>query len=220
MIFGERKVLLLDTGAGRTDVADVVTRVINNWLRMRRLKSIELVVAHSHAHGDHISGDDQLRPLASTVIAPDLASVKAFFGIAWWPEEIVQYDLGRRVLDIIPIPGHEVSSIAIYDRKTAILFTGDTLYAGRLYIGDQLAYVRSIKRLIVFTRDKKIAHILGCHIENTRTPFVDYPIGTVYQPDEHSLELGYGSLLELYEALDGMGRPLVRKAMRDFTIWP
>ena len=65
-----------------------------------------------------------------------------------------------------------------------------------------------------------MAHILGNHIENTRTPYLDYRVGTVYQPDEHSLELGRAELLELLEALRQMNGQIVRKAMRDFTIWP
>jgi hypothetical protein len=65
-----------------------------------------------------------------------------------------------------------------------------------------------------------VAHILGNHIENTRTPYLDYRVGTVYQPAEHALELGRGELLELNEALRQMNGKLVRRAMRDFTIWP
>jgi hypothetical protein len=65
-----------------------------------------------------------------------------------------------------------------------------------------------------------VAHILGNHIENTRTPYLDYRVGTVYQPDEHALELGRGELLELNEALRQMNGQIVRMAMRDFTIWP
>lgn len=60
--------------------------------------------------------------------------MKPFFGIAHWPEEIVPYDLGGRVLDIISIPGHDVNSIAVYDRQTGVLLTGDSLYPGRVYV--------------------------------------------------------------------------------------
>lgn len=221
LLFGDDKVLLLDTGAGSDNVARVVRRAIDRWLATRRLRTIQLLVAHTHADGDHTAGDSLLRALPGAVfVSPTLTAVQTFFGIQRWPDEIVQYDLGNRVLDIIPIPGHEATSIAIYDRQTAILFTGDTLYPGRLYVRDQVQFVRSIKRLVDFTDAKLIAHILGTHIENTRTPYLDYPGGTTYQPDEHSLELGRGSLLELHEALTQMRGVVVRKVMRDFTIWP
>jgi len=221
LLFGKDKALLLDTGAGKTDVALVVKKVVANWLARTKRESIELVVAHTHAHRDHTGGDDQFTNLPhTTLVSPNLKTVQAFFGIKNWPEEIVQFDLGDRILDVIPIPGHETTSIAIYDRQTAILFTGDTLYPGRLYVKDQAQFVRSIQRLVDFTRNKLVAHILGNHIENTRTPYLDYRVGTVYQPDEHSLELGRGELIELNEALHQMNGKIVRMAMRDFTIWP
>ena len=221
LIFGRDRALLLDTGAGRTDVARAVKKVIGRWLFRNRRASIALVVAHTHAHGDHIGGDEQFRGLPDTVlVSPNLEAVQSFFAIKRWPEQIVEFDLGRRILDVIPIPGHEATSIAIYDRRTGILLTGDTLYPGRLYVRDPVQFVLSIQRLVDFTQNKLVAHILGTHIENTRTPYLDYPVGTVYQPDEHVLELGRGELLELNEALRGMRGRIVRMAMRDFTIWP
>jgi hydroxyacylglutathione hydrolase len=224
LFFGKDKALLLDTGAGKkTDIARFVSTVIQKWLsrNKREPESMQLVVAHTHAHGDHTGGDDRLKALAGALlVAPNVNAVQSFFGFKHWPEEIVQYDIGGRVLDIIPIPGHEASSIAVYDRQTGVLLTGDTLYPGRLYVRDQAAFIQSIQRLVDFTQDKIVTHILGNHIENTRTPYLDYKIGTVYQPDEHSLELGRGELLELNEALRRMNGKVVRMAMRDFTIWP
>ncbi|HEX7138317.1 MAG TPA: MBL fold metallo-hydrolase [Vicinamibacterales bacterium] len=220
LIFGRTKVLMLDTGADRTDIAEVVRRIIDER-RRRAGREIPLVVAHTHAHRDHISGDTQLQSVsATTVVGLTPEAVRTFFGFRNWPDEIVPFDLGERTVDVIPIPGHEPSSIAVYDRQTGILFTGDTLYPGRLYVRDALAFSQSIQRLVDFTRGKIVAQILGNHIEQTRTPYLDYPIGTTFQPDEHVLELGRAHLLELSDALRGMNGALVRMAMRDFTIWP
>lgn len=221
LIFGKSKALMLDTGAGKTDVADVVQGVMAAWLKRNGRDAMPLVVAHTHAHGDHIAGDAQMRLMPdTTVVGLTPAAVQSFFGIKNWPDEIVTFDLGDRMLDIVPIPGHEPSSIAIYDRQTGILFTGDTLYPGRLYVRDGPAFTRSIQRLVDFTRGKIVSHILGNHIEEARTPYLDYPVGTKYQPDEHVLELGRGQLLELNDALVAMNGTIVRMAMRDFTIWP
>jgi hydroxyacylglutathione hydrolase len=221
LLFGRDRVLLLDTAAGKTEIARIVDNVIKQWLARNKRQSIQLVVAHTHAHGDHTGGDEQLKSLFGTIlVAPNLSAVQSFFGLKNWPEEIAQYDLGDRVLDVIPIPGHEATSIAIYDRQTGILFTGDTLYPGRLYVRDPVQFIRSIQRLVDFTQNRRVAHILGNHIENTRTPYLDYRVGTVYQPDEHALELGRGELLELNEALHQMNGKIVRMALRDFTIWP
>ncbi len=221
LLFGREKALLLDTGAGTTDVARVIQTQLDEWLRRNHQENVSLIVAHTHSHGDHISGDQQLKSLPrTTVIEPNTSAVKAFFNFRNWPSEPVTYDLGNRVLDIIPIPGHEPSSISVYDRQTGILFTGDTLYPGRLYVQDAPAFALSVQRLVDFTRGKIVTHVLGNHIEQTRTPYLDYPIGTVYQPDEHELAFGRAQLLELNEALHKMNDHVVRMAFRDFTIWP
>jgi hydroxyacylglutathione hydrolase len=221
LLFGRQKAFLLDTGAGQTEIAGVVQGLIGDWLKHRSRESIDLVVAHTHAHLDHIAGDAQLKMLPHTiVIEPNRTAVQGFFGIRNWPADIVTFDLGDRVLDVIPIPGHEPSSIAIYDRQTGVLFTGDTLYPGRLYVRNEAAFFASIQRLVDFTQGKIVAHILGNHIEQRRTPFLDYAADTLYQPDEHALELGRAHLIELNEALKTMYGRVARMAMRDFTVYP
>ena len=173
-------------------------------------------MAHTHSHSDHTAGDRQFaaRP-GTTLVEASVEAMKPFFGITSWPEQTVGYKLGGRTLDIIPIPGHDVSSIAVYDRQTRVLLTGDSLYPGRVYVnGDPKVFKASNQRLVDFAADHVITFILGTHIEQTRTPFVDYPVGTVYQPDEHVLELGVGHLLELNDALRAMGEGLRRTGSR------
>lgn len=221
LLFGSERALLLDTGAGQTDVAQVVSGLIEMRRKDAGVKPIPLVVAHTHAHGDHIAGDGQFVGRTDvTVVAPSVEAVTAFFAFKDWPNDTVVFDLGNRPLDVLAIPGHEPSSIALYDRQTGILFTGDTLYPGRLYVRDAQAFRASVARLVEFTNGKIVAHVLGNHIEQRRTPYEDYPVGTVYQPDEHQLELGRAQLLELDAALAQMGTTLRRTAYRDFTIWP
>jgi hydroxyacylglutathione hydrolase len=98
----------------------------------------------------------------------------------------------------------------LYDYRTGILLTGDSLYPGRLYVAapDFPAFAASAQRLVDFTRHHPVTHILGTHIEQTRTPYVDYPRGTRYQPDEHVLELSPSDLLALNQALQRLhGKP-------------
>jgi hypothetical protein len=87
-------------------------------------------------------------------------------------------------------------------------------------VSAQQAFRDSVDRLVDFTSTRPIAHVLGAHIEQKRTPFLDYPAGTTQQPDEHVLELGRAHLLELQEALRLMPGAMVRTWRRDFTIWP
>ena len=221
LLFGERSALLVDTGAKSADVAGAVDQVIERWSARHQGRVVSLVVVHSHGHGDHIAGDAQFRTRANTTLVDaSPAALSRFFTLPAWPDGSTTYDLTGRPIDVIPIPGHEPASIALYDRRTGLLLTGDTLYPGRLYVRDGPAFTASIQRLVAFTRDKPVAHILGAHVENARSPYLDYPEGTTYQPDEHALELGRAHLLELNDALADMHGVIVRRAFRDFTVWP
>jgi len=82
------------------------------------------------------------------------------------------------------------------------------------------AKMASTARMIEFTEQRPMTHILGCHIEQSDTPFVDYPVGTVYQPQEHALALSRIHLLALFAGLEKMGSKPEQLAQRDFTIVP
>lgn len=221
LILGSTRALLLDTGAGKVDIWTPVDSLVRAWSRRHGNASMQLVVAHSHAHGDHVAGDSQFvgKP-NTTLVGRDSGSVRAFFAINRWPEDSGTIDLGNRVLDILAIPGHQPAGIAVYDRRTGVLFTGDTFYPGRLYVRDTAAFARSVARLVRFAGTHTVLHFLGAHVENSRTPGVDYPVGTVDQPNEHDLDLNRAQLVELDSVVQGMRGRFVRTVRRDFTVWP
>ena len=225
LLFGKERAILLDTGSVNGNLAPTLQRTVHRWLLRNERDSIPLLVVHTHGHGDHIAGDAELVGLKDlkiplTLIPATGDADRAAFRIQQWPEGEGSVDLGDRVIDVIPIPGHSDTSVAYYDRRTGILFTGDSLYPGRLYIRDFAAFQASTERLVRFTVGKPVSHILGNHIEQTRTPFLDYPTGTIYQPDEHALSLSRGSLLELADALTALRGQARRVVLRDFTLWP
>ena len=224
LIFGGNRALLVDTGAGKeVETRRAVMQVMGNWTKRKERATLPpLLVVHSHGHGDHISGDGQFRGVAGVelVEGKSTALIDAFHLIDW-PNQPGVVDLGGgRVLDLVPIPGHQEASIALYDRKTGVLLTGDTVYPGRLYISDWKVFAASIERLVSFTAAHPVTHMMGCHIEQTSTPFMDYPIGSMYQPLEHSVEMGRAELLELNEALRKQNGVPARVALRDMTLWP
>ena len=221
LFFGRDRGLLVDTGAGKSTAAAFTGGLIARWAEQNKRKPVPLLVAHSHGHDDHVAGDGGFSTLPdATMIPATVEGAQKAFEIASWPEGAGSIDLGDRVIDVIPIPGHQPAQVAYYDRKTGVLLTGDHLYPGRLYVRDFPAYVASTQRLVEFTAHRPVSHILGCHIEQSQTPFVDYPVGTAYQPEEHSLALGRAHLLELLAGLESMGEKPARLAFRDFTIWP
>ena len=228
LLFGEDQAFLLDSGAApRADsgvafpIRETVQKIVVDWLNKRGKVGITLVVAHSHAHGDHRGGDSQFEHQPNTrVVGTRPTDVQEFFGIKEWPTQQVPFDLGGRVLDIIPIPGHDAASIAVYDRQTRLLLTGDTVYPGRLYIQDWPAFKASIERLAIFVRTHEVSHVLGAHIEMSDTPGKDYPVRTTYQPEEHPLPLSPAHILELFSATSKMGDTPFRETHDSFILYP
>jgi glyoxylase-like metal-dependent hydrolase (beta-lactamase superfamily II) len=225
LLFGLDRALLLDTGSRRGNIAPQVQLTLHRWLLRNERAGIPLVVVHTHSHSDHVAGDAELQALNDpsipiTYIAPTVEANQKFYGIAHWPEDPGAVDLGNRIIDVLAIPGHDAAGVALYDRQTAILFTGDSVYPGRLYIRDLAAFEKSNQRMLHFTEGKLVAHILGNHIEQTRTPYLDYPVGTMYQPNEHEWGLSRGVLFEIQAGLEAMHGKPQRIAYRDFSLWP
>jgi glyoxylase-like metal-dependent hydrolase (beta-lactamase superfamily II) len=223
LLFGKDRALLLDTGAGGLQVRPTVDGVIADWLKAHHRSSIPLVVAHSHSHGDHRMGDGEFKDRPDTVVVGWTASeVAAFFKIADWPRDIARFDLGGRVLDVIPTPGHHPSHIMVFDERTRLLFSGDALYPGRLYFPkDQFtAYRDSVDRVVAFTKDRHVSHLLGAHIEMTATPGKDFADAAPTHPDERALELPYADLLDLQAAIHRMGETPVKDVHNDFIVFP
>lgn len=225
LLFGKDKGLLWDTGSRNSDLVPTLQHVVHDWLKRNNRTSVPLIVMHSHSHEDHVWGDAAVQALNDpampiTFVAPTVDAAVKFFGIDSWPTGLGQVDLGGRVLNIVPIPGHDIYAVALYDRTTGIVLTGDNLYPGRLYIADFPTFQRSTERLIAFLEGKPVAHVLGNHIEETSTPFKDFPIGSIYHSHEHRLELSFGDLLALDDALKLMQDAPHRMALSDFTLWP
>ena len=223
LFFGKDKALLMDTGATKDDdifpLYRTVKQIISDW--SEKNGEIELIVAHTHKHGDHYAADGQFEGKPNTtVVGLEVKDLKNFYNISNWPKEIVDFELGNRLMKIIPIPGHQASSIAVYDTSTKILLTGDTFYPGRLYVKDWNAFKMSIERLEKFTDNNQISYILGNHIEMTQTPGVEYPIETIYQPKEHQLPLSVLTLKELSSALTLLGDKPTKEVHDSFIIYP
>lgn len=88
-----------------------------------------------------IHGSPRRRHPTDPPIGTDPDPVREFFGFTGWPGEVVRVELGDRTLELVGIPGHERSSVAVWDPWSALLFTGDTVYPGRLYVEDMPAFV-------------------------------------------------------------------------------
>jgi glyoxylase-like metal-dependent hydrolase (beta-lactamase superfamily II) len=232
LLFGNDRALLLDTGATADPelfpLRATVDGLVDRWLAAHPRQGYGLVVAHTHAHGDHVAADPQFadRP-STTVVAKEADAVRDFFGLggsrspgqATFDAGQSTFDLGGRVLDVLGTPGHHESSVTFHDRWTGALFTGDTVLPGRLYVADFPAFLATLERLVAFARTHRVTHVLGCHVEMKRRPGRDYPLGSTFQPDERVLEMTPAQLVAVRDAaLSVAERPGVHR-FDDFVIY-
>lgn len=223
VMFGSRRAVLLDTGATASPeyfpLRAVVDGLVERWLASHPVDHYELLVLHTHAHGDHVAGDGQFAARPATVVVGASRDVAwPWFGFGEDLDWIVQLDLGDRVLEVLQSPGHHESAVTIYDSRTRWLLTGDTVYPGRLYVQDAPAFRATLDRLVEFADRRGVTEVLGCHIEMTRAAGVDYPIRSTYQPDEPALPMTVSQLREVRRAMDVAGKRLGRHVFRDFII--
>jgi hydroxyacylglutathione hydrolase len=211
LLIGKTKALLIDTGA----VADPKTMPLAQTvisLLPKGESRLPLMVVHTHGHLDHRSGDVQFRALPDVEVVPtDLESVKSRFGIADWPNGIGHIDLGDRVIDVIPTPGHYRSHVAYYDRQTGLFFSGDFLLPGRLLIEDTDADLASARRVARFVEHRPVTYVLGGHIELDEAGKIF--LGTRYHPNERPLQLTRQDLLALPGIVSGFNGFYARRGV-------
>ena len=126
LIVGQARAMLLDTGAEPCDLLKSI----------RSITQLPLVVLHTHGDGDHTANDDlfpdiHAHPAEFETIRrfrPNLRSnLHPITGLS-------SFDLGERVLQVIETPGHTPGSICLLDHKNRILFSGDTLSYGPVFL--------------------------------------------------------------------------------------
>ncbi|RZA27177.1 MAG: MBL fold metallo-hydrolase [Proteobacteria bacterium] len=224
LICGLSRAVLFDTGALQTHAKFPLRQTVEEILLKRYGKArsqIDFIVSHTHAHGDHVAADSQFVGQPHTrLIGAKIPEFTSFYGLKNWPDETSIFDLGDRRLHLIPIPGHETTDLAIYDERTGIVLSGDTLYPGRLYITDWKRFKASVNRLHDYLSNKPVTYFLGSHIEMSKEPGIDYPAGTTYQPDEVPLQMEWADLLELRAALESIGDTPRRQVHPKFIITP
>lgn len=174
LIEGDSKALLFDTGNGIGDIHALVNRLTN--------KPITVLNSHSHfdhvggnfafkrvyamntqftnKRKKGISNKDiaeEVSPEALCRPLPKGVSEKNHTGkpykISKYIDDGYVFDLGERNIEVIHIPGHTPDAIAVIDREQGLLWTGDTFYAGPIWLyapeTDLSAYSRSLDRLLL-----------------------------------------------------------------------
>jgi len=201
LLLGSKQALLIDTG----DIADPkvmpLERTVMDLLPGQAALKMPLIVVHSHGHLDHRAGDPQFEQAPGIQLVPsDLEQVRKYFSFGDWPNGGAQIDLGDRIIDVLPAPGHHPAQLVYYDRNTGLVFSGDFLLPGRLLVDDFDAYEASARRVADFLKDRPVSYVLGGHIEKSRTGEL-FPWQSTDHPDERELQLTKEDVLALPTAL-------------------
>ena len=134
------------------------------------------------------------------MLRSDVATIRKYFGFSDWPNGSAQIDLGGRIVDVLPAPGHHPAQLVYYDRNTGLVFSGDFLLPGRLLVDDRSAYQASAQRVADFLSDRPVSYVLGGHVEKNRAGEL-LPLQSTYHPDEHALQLTNDDVAALPAAL-------------------
>lgn len=126
LIVGSEKALLLDTGA-----SDVALPAL-----IRSVTELPLVVIHSHGDGDHTENDSKFpRIYAHPAEFPIIHRFRPDLCTELLPVHGGDiFDLGGILLEVVEAPGHTPGSICLLDRENRILFSGDTLGHGPVFL--------------------------------------------------------------------------------------
>jgi glyoxylase-like metal-dependent hydrolase (beta-lactamase superfamily II) len=223
LLFGEDKALLIDTGVEGADLRSEVDAHIAKWLDANGKTDIQLVIMHTHGHGDHIGGDSSFSDRPDTITVGHTAEDAAnYFGIENWPIGTGSINLGDRTLEVLPTPGHHDSHVMVFDPKTHILFSGDTIYPGRLYFqcGKASLFQSSIERAATFAASRDVRWVLGAHIEMTTKPGKAFQGQNKVRKGEHVLELPVSIIEDIQSALNDQNGQFRVTNFDDFVLFP
>lgn len=156
LLKGEEKALLIDSGFDIENVRKLAQRILKgpagkaSWDEVEDWAAVfysaadieecsgqeyPLELLNTHADGDHCLGNREFDWFY--LHEGDREHYRRQFGEAGRIEPVNdgdRIDLGDRPLRIIFIPGHTMGSIAILDEKNRILFSGDSVQNGSIFM--------------------------------------------------------------------------------------
>lgn len=143
LLAGTEKALLIDTGFGTGNIKEFAQQITD----------LPILLVNTHADRDHIGCNDLFDTAYMHPAEYDRYGQSGNGNLSVKPLwEGDRIDLGGRVLEVILIPGHTPGSIALLDAERRILFSGDSVQAGTIYMFGQgrniKAYIESLRKLL------------------------------------------------------------------------
>ena len=196
LLFGNAGALLIDTGATANPkyypLREMVDAVIARWAQARGRTKVPLTIALTS--GEDVAqnqGLGQFAGRADTSFVPKpLAAMQRHYGFSGsWPSGTGTIELGDRTIEVIPTPGTHRDGVSFYDPYCDMLFTGDLMFPGRIYISNDGDYAASLERLQAFAASRPVKWVMGGHVDMMFVPGKHYPRFATYKPYERVLEM-------------------------------
>ncbi len=164
LIMGDKRAIMFDTGCGENQVkGDFKIKYLIN-----KITSLPVTLIQSHFHFDHNQNIHEFEQIGFPDL-PDLRERVSEDGLfqytqedlfegnypsditvdEWFPLE-TDIDLGGRTIQLVHVPGHSDESVAILAASSKMIFLGDFLYNGALFLfhNDDLAvYEQTVAHL-------------------------------------------------------------------------
>ncbi len=145
LLTGNKKALLIDSGMQIHNAKEIAEQLV----------SLPVELLNTHTDPDHIGSNAEFESFyMHPAEASNYYNTQKKTGNFIPVESGNIIDLGNRRLEIISIPGHTPGSIAILDVGNRVLYSGDTVQDGLIFMfGVQReihAYIHSLKKLEAF----------------------------------------------------------------------
>lgn len=132
LICGETKALMVDTGMSKGNLRAYA----------EQFTDLPIIVVNTHGHFDHTGGNGYFDEVYVHTAGLEMCR-KAFddpkdFPLDYEPKPVDNgyvFDLGDTKVEVICIPAHDQSSIALLDHKNRVLYTGDEVECGQVLLG-------------------------------------------------------------------------------------
>lgn len=126
LLEGSEKSVLLDSGYNCADAKKMAEELTDK----------PLILVNTHGDGDHISGTGAFEEVWMHETDYEGCGAKERF-----PNTVLhgisdgeKIDLGNRTLELIFIPGHTAGSIAVLDVENRVLYSGDSVQDGHIFM--------------------------------------------------------------------------------------
>ena len=126
LIVGEKSALCLDAGVSKADFTGLI----------RSVTDLPVSCCLTHSDGDHTANLESFSRIyihSNELPLLDRGRCSADAEVITVEKGAI-FDLGGIVLEVVECPGHTPGSVALLDKETGILFSGDTVSYGPVYM--------------------------------------------------------------------------------------